>query len=196
MISIFILWRVTPLTTSWHQMLGCTDHFWSPIVLRYTTEDTVRIVDSFYLQSHTHNYNHSQLFLTLCHIYTAYNLTRRYSILSCHSLHNTLQIKPSHFKTLAKNLLCEFTYSDCYVTTAFLDILVPLIKPSIGQASLQQRARWELCCVTRENVKVTWYSPTPVAVRHHRSMLRRNRIPILLRDITASAHKSCLQAGA
>jgi hypothetical protein len=27
----------------------------------------------------------------------------------CHSLHNTLQIKPSHFETLAENLLREFT---------------------------------------------------------------------------------------
>jgi hypothetical protein len=48
----------------------------------YATEDTVRIGTSFYLQSHTRNYNHSQLFLTLCHIHTAYNLTRQYSILS------------------------------------------------------------------------------------------------------------------
>jgi hypothetical protein len=28
------------------------------------------------LQSHTRNYIHSQLFITLCHLYTAYNLTR------------------------------------------------------------------------------------------------------------------------
>jgi hypothetical protein len=46
------------------------------IVQCYATEDTFRIVNSFYLKSHTRNYNHSQLFLTLCHIYTAYNLTR------------------------------------------------------------------------------------------------------------------------
>jgi hypothetical protein len=31
---------------------------------------------SLYLQSHTRNYIHSQLFLTLCHIYTANNHTR------------------------------------------------------------------------------------------------------------------------
>jgi hypothetical protein len=30
----------------------------------------------------TCNYIHLQLFLTLCHIYTAYSLTRQYSILS------------------------------------------------------------------------------------------------------------------
>jgi hypothetical protein len=28
------------------------------------------------------SYNNSQLFITLCHIYTAYNHTRQYSILS------------------------------------------------------------------------------------------------------------------
>jgi hypothetical protein len=44
--------------------------------------------------------------------------------------------------------------------------------------------------------QVTWYSPTPVGVWRHRGMLHRNRIPILLPDVIASALKSCLPAGA
>jgi hypothetical protein len=37
------------------------------------TEDAGRIVNSFITIPITHNYNHSQLFLTLLHMYTAYN---------------------------------------------------------------------------------------------------------------------------
>jgi hypothetical protein len=39
------------------------------------TEDTVRIVNWFYYNLNHTNYNHSQLSITLCHIYTAYNHT-------------------------------------------------------------------------------------------------------------------------
>jgi hypothetical protein len=46
------------------------------IVTCYATEDTFRIVNSFVTIPITRNYIHSQLFLTLCHIYTAYNHTR------------------------------------------------------------------------------------------------------------------------
>jgi hypothetical protein len=69
-------------------MLGGLDHVWSPIVPCYSAEDAGQIINSFYLQLqsltpllHVRNYNHSQLFLNLCHIYTAYNLTGQYSIL-------------------------------------------------------------------------------------------------------------------
>jgi hypothetical protein len=109
-------------------MLGSLDQFWSPIVQCFATEDAGQIVNSFYLKSHTRNYNHSQLFLTLCHIYTAYNLTCRYSILSCHSLHNTLQIKSSHFENLAENLLREFTSSDSLVEPLLNNWLVGLLR--------------------------------------------------------------------
>jgi hypothetical protein len=44
--------------------------------------------------------------------------------------------------------------------------------------------------------QVTRYSPTLVARLPHRGMLRRNRIPILLGNVIASARKSCLTAGA
>jgi hypothetical protein len=43
------------------------------IVTCYATEDAVQIVNWFY-------YNLTQSFIPLCHIYTAYNLTRQYSI--------------------------------------------------------------------------------------------------------------------
>jgi hypothetical protein len=42
----------------------------------YATEDTVRIVNSLITIPITSNYIHSQLFFTLCHIYTAYSHTR------------------------------------------------------------------------------------------------------------------------
>jgi hypothetical protein len=57
-------------------MLGVLDQFWPPVVPCYDTEDAVRVVNSFITIPITRNYNHSQLFLTLCHIYTAYNHTR------------------------------------------------------------------------------------------------------------------------
>jgi hypothetical protein len=54
--------------------------------------------------------------------------------------------------------------------------------------------------VTRGTAKVTWYSPNPGAVWRHRGMSRSNRItgdiPLLLRDVIASARKSFLPAGA
>jgi hypothetical protein len=47
----------------------------------YAIEDAVRIVNLFIYNLHVRNYNHSQLFITLCHICTAYNLTLQYFIL-------------------------------------------------------------------------------------------------------------------
>jgi hypothetical protein len=80
-ISAYILYNVRGYsTTSDHQLY------------RYATADTVRIVNWFITTPITRNYIHSQLFLTLCHIYTAYNLTRQYSTLFSRSLHNTLDI--------------------------------------------------------------------------------------------------------
>jgi hypothetical protein len=85
------------------------DQFWPPIVQCYATEDAVQIVNSFYYNlPHVTTFTHNHL-LTLCHIYTAYNLTRQYSILDVYTYTYTLQIKPSHLETLAENWLCEFT---------------------------------------------------------------------------------------
>jgi hypothetical protein len=56
-------------------MLGVLDNVLSPVVTCYATEDTVRIVNSFYLQS-------LQSLIPLLHVYIVYNLTRQYSILS------------------------------------------------------------------------------------------------------------------
>jgi hypothetical protein len=162
-------------------MLGVTWPYLTTSCTCYAAEDAVQIVNSFYLQSHTRNYN--QFFLTLCHIYAAYNLTRQYSTLFSRSLHNTLDIFTySHFTCLSP---VETSLVEPLLKTAFLDIPVSLIKPSVVQASLQQRVRWELCCVTRGNAKVTRYSPTPVAGWRHRGMLVRNRNPMLLRDVCA-----------
>jgi hypothetical protein len=61
--------------------------------------------------SPTRNYIHTQLFLTLCHIYTAYNLTRQYSILDVYtylrfkySVHTASRLRYLR-KTLANSLL-------------------------------------------------------------------------------------------
>jgi hypothetical protein len=56
-------------------MFGVLDHFWPPVVLCYATEDAVQIGNCFITIRTTRNYNHSQLFITLCHIYTAYSHT-------------------------------------------------------------------------------------------------------------------------
>jgi hypothetical protein len=53
-------------------MFGFLGQFWPPIVPCYSTEDTVRIVNSFITIPITRNYIHLQLFLTLLHMYTAY----------------------------------------------------------------------------------------------------------------------------
>jgi hypothetical protein len=47
------------------------DQFWTPVVQCYSTEDAVRIVNSFVTNSITSNYNHSQLFLKRLRVYTA-----------------------------------------------------------------------------------------------------------------------------
>jgi hypothetical protein len=69
----------------------------------YATEDAVRIVNSFITIPITRNYNHSQLFITLCHIYTAYNRTRSWLqslITLLHWLTSQLSITVSHYHTL------------------------------------------------------------------------------------------------
>jgi hypothetical protein len=55
------------------QFSGLLDQFWPSILPFYATENTVRIVTSFITIPITRNYIHSQLFLTLLHMYTAYN---------------------------------------------------------------------------------------------------------------------------
>jgi hypothetical protein len=89
------------------------DQFWSPVVPCYSTEDTVRIGTSFISIPITRNYNHSQSFITLCHIYTAYNhLLQSYIswLLSYHLLFQIItEFTPPHFETLAGILLREFT---------------------------------------------------------------------------------------
>jgi hypothetical protein len=98
-------------------MFGLLDHFWPPVVPCYSTEDAVRIINSFITIPITRNYNHSQLFLTLCHIYTAHNHTRSWLqslITLLHWLTSQISISVSNYHTLyiftlAENLLREFT---------------------------------------------------------------------------------------
>jgi hypothetical protein len=58
------------------QCSGFLNQFWPPIVPCYSTEDAVRIVNSFITIPITRNYNHPQLFLTLLRVYTIIILTR------------------------------------------------------------------------------------------------------------------------
>jgi hypothetical protein len=55
-------------------MLWVFDHFWSPVIPYLDIWDAVQIVNSFITILHLEE------FITLCHIYTAYNLTLQYSI--------------------------------------------------------------------------------------------------------------------
>jgi hypothetical protein len=83
--------------------VGVLDHFWSPVVPCYSTEDAVQIVNSFITIPTTHNYIHSQLFLTPCHIYTAYNHTRSWLqslITLLHWLTSQLSITVSNYHRL------------------------------------------------------------------------------------------------
>jgi hypothetical protein len=155
-------------------MFGVLDQFSSPVVSRFATEDAVQIVNPFITIPTTRNYNHSQLFITLCHIYTAYNhshswlqslitLLHIYTgwLLSYQLLSQIItDFTSSHFETLAEILLREFTSYNWLVGLLLTNSLVELTskdwllrhfsssyKPSLVQVSLQQRARWELCCV-------------------------------------------------
>jgi hypothetical protein len=69
----------------------------------YATEDTVRIVNWFITIPIRRNYIHSQLFITLCHIYTAYNHTRsclQSLITLLHWLTSQLSITVSNYHRL------------------------------------------------------------------------------------------------
>jgi hypothetical protein len=186
-------------------------HFWSPVVPCYATWDAVRIVNSFiYNLTHvttiTHNYfllcvTFTQL--TIIHVHNYNNLLHSYTgwLLSYQLLSQiitycrTRKVFNSHCEPTAISSSYNFR-RDLTTSIHFLRLTHRHSSSSIVRASLQQRAGWELCCVTRGNAKITRYFPTPVAGWRHRGMLRRNRMPILLRDVIASARKSCLPAGA
>jgi hypothetical protein len=151
---------------SYCSMLGVLDPFWPPVVQCFATEDAVRIVNFFITIPTTRTYNHSQLFLKLCPFYTAYKHTRS----SLQSLITLLHVYTG--RLLSYQLLAQIITHYNYLTTPPENCLVglllknwqfrhssSLIKPSILRPSLQQRARWELCCITRGNAKV---SDTPL----------------------------------
>jgi hypothetical protein len=124
----WIYWHVTYCT-----MLRLPDHIWPPVVPCFATEDAVRIVNSFNLQFYTRNYNHSQLFLTLCHIYTAYNHTRSW-LQSLLTLLHWLTSQPSithftssNFETLAEILLRKFTSQDSFLRLLLDNSLIELL---------------------------------------------------------------------
>jgi hypothetical protein len=193
---------VLVFTLTWKILynISVLDHFWSIVHVR-VLETPFGFVIRFYLQSHTFVTTHN--YLLGCVTFT--QLTRQYSTLFSRNLHNTLDIFTySHFPCLSasENSLGELFFknwllrhsSSSYITLNRTSVTVAW-KGCLRSVS-EQRARWGLCYVTRGNAKVTWYSPTPGAVWRHRGMLSRNRIQILLRDVIASARKSCLPDGA
>jgi hypothetical protein len=82
-----MLWGTWPLLT--------------PVVPCYATEDAGQIVNWFICNLHVRNYNHTQLFLTLCHIYTAYNLTCLHWLTSQLSSQIITHFTFSHFPCLS-----------------------------------------------------------------------------------------------
>jgi hypothetical protein len=124
-IKLQFLWSITFFGRIWVvkdivQCSGLLDQFCPPVVRCLCTEDAVWVVNSFITIPVTRNYIHSQLFLTLCHIYTAYNHTRSW-LQSLHSYTGWLlsyqlrsqiitHFTSSHFETLTEILLREFTW--------------------------------------------------------------------------------------
>jgi hypothetical protein len=110
-------------------MLRLLDHFWPPDIPCYSTEDAGQIVNwvyfnpnhvttitiIYYAVTHWHGLQSYTFVTTITHSYSLRCVTfTQLTILHAnipfsHSLHNTLQIKLSHFETLAENWLREFT---------------------------------------------------------------------------------------
>jgi hypothetical protein len=139
----------------------------------------------------TRNYNHSQLFITLCHIYTAYNHTRSWlqsHITLVHWLTSQLSVTVSNYHRLyiftlrnsrrdltprihplLNNSSRELLLTNCWLLRHSSSSYITLNRRSVTVAwkgclrsVSEQRARWELCYVTRGTAQVTSYSPTPV----------------------------------
>jgi hypothetical protein len=79
------------------------DQFWSPIVRVTPLKTPIWLVLDLFTIPIIRNYNHSQLFITLCHIYTAYNHTRSWLqslITLLHWLTSQLSITVSDYHRL------------------------------------------------------------------------------------------------
>jgi hypothetical protein len=99
-LALLVCWKIFIYYCT---MLGSLDHFWSPVVRVTPLKTPVRLLIGLFTIPTTHNYIHSQLFLTLCHIYTAYNHTRLWLqslITLLHWLTSQLSITVSNYHTL------------------------------------------------------------------------------------------------
>jgi hypothetical protein len=86
-------------------MFGFLDQFWPPIVPPYSTEDTVRIGNSFITIPVTRNYIQSQLFLSC---YTCTQLTITYTFvttITCSTLARLHSLRALH-----SNLYCTIAH--------------------------------------------------------------------------------------
>jgi hypothetical protein len=151
--------------------------------------------------SHLHSL---QSLITLLHVYTGWLL--RYQLLSqiithfisshfpCLSPIETSLVEQllnsSSRELLLNNWLLRHSSSSC----------ITLNRTSVAVACCPVRnaATSQVKAVLRHSRKREGHMIFPYSwcVWRHRGMLRRNRIPILLRDVIASARKSCLPAGA
>jgi hypothetical protein len=149
-IYIYILYNVRVL-----------DHFWPPVVRVTPLKTSFGLSVDLLQSSPTRNYNHSQLFLTLCHIYTAYNHTPSWLqslITLLHWLTSQLSITVSDYHTLyiftlqnsrrdltlrihLLRLLLKNSSRELLPKNWLLRHFSSSYKPSIVQTSLQQRAR-------------------------------------------------------
>jgi hypothetical protein len=180
------------------------DHFWSPVVQCFATEDAGQIVNSFYYSLHPHvpTIIHNYLLrcvtftqLTILHSYTGWILS--YQLLSQIIIHFTSShfpclppIETSLVEQLLNNWLLRYS-SSSYITLNRTSVTVACC-PGCIAATSQVRA------VLRHSPKREGHVIFPYSwcVWRHRGMLCRNRISMLLRDVIACARKSCLPAGA
>jgi hypothetical protein len=65
----------------------------------------------------------------------------------------------------------------------------------IARTSETKNGASQICCVRSPHLQRRCLGSESAAVWCHRGLLRRNRIPMLLRDVIVSARKSCLPVG-
>jgi hypothetical protein len=155
-------------------MLRVTDHFWPPVVRVTPLKTPFRLlIPLLKSQPHVTTITHNYFLrcvtftqLTILHAVIPFLTSTHIHTSNKHSVH-TSKISP---RTYSANSLLKKSYKR-HCSNEPGESCV---------ASLAEKRR----------------SPTPVAGWRHSGMLRRNRIPILLRDVIASARKSCLPAGA
>jgi hypothetical protein len=167
------------------------------ITISHTYLQSLTIISYAVSRLHSLNITRSYLqsLITFLHVYTGWLLS--YQLLFQIITHFTSShfpclspIETSLVEQLHNNWLLRHC-SSSYITLNRTSVTVACCPVHIAATS-QVRA------VLRHSRKREGHVILPYSwcVWHHRGMLRRNRISMLLRDVIASARKSCLPAGA